>query len=483
MPSVDTSHSGIVSGLGGLTTSTAIPGTDGAMGPLKKAVLSSEVQNPYDLLNWGAPLTGRCAAIRDEALSLGPWGTASAPRDTMAKAPECQAAATFNAEPSWQRVAGAGFAMLNATTGLILLVVLALAMLCGEFGAILAMGLAVFALLALIIPKLRSLFWRWCEAMLRVILVVIVAGFALSIWSVVMVAVNDKLPAGTALAIRFGVQGVITLVTVFAFVACIRRLPTMAKSIVKGAEKQPGWMPPKASHGGAFGLGLGSTGLGEAKAMAGKVRSLMPTDALRNKRLVRAIRSLAPEPNKELPKPAPGAPFDPTSVPYPSGPGALVLSDGPYGDGRWYSDRVTAERVPPRTDYASTWGVIEEAQRQLAGGGQRQLPVGGRFNMPVENSRRVSAEGPALRAPESVGVDASRLDVVRPVRMATVLGVTTGPGSPVKAATARTGWKVEWISGGRRRVTCPNCGASVVARERPEFLVRGLPCPTCGYRT
>jgi hypothetical protein len=363
-----------------VTVQSGTASTDAALAPLKKSVLSADVQNPYDLIDWGAVLTGRCAAIRDEALALGPWGDASAPRDTMAKLPECQAAATWNGNSSLSKLAGGGFSIFNSLSTFALLAVMALALLVSELGACFLMALSPLAIVAACVPKVRSGFARWAEGILRVILVTIVAAFFLSLWSLFMVALLDKLPPGTPLLLRFFVQACVTTMTIIAFVSALRRLPRVAHNVVKSMSKDEGYLSPAKSHGGTLGLGLGSLGMAEALGYRDKLSSLTPN---RNRRkLVGAIKGLKDGP-KELDA---GEEFDPAGVGFPPWtPGTdMELSGGPYGDNKWRSDRVTAERVPPRTDNWTTPEVLREATLRLSNPLAR--PV---IRLPESNPRKV----------------------------------------------------------------------------------------------
>src|SRR4029077_7442698 len=400
------------------------PSTNPTLAPLKQAVVQTTVAKPYDLINWGAILTGRCAAIRDEALSLGPWGDAAAPRDTMKQAPECAAAASFNETGSVNRAAAAFVDLLNAVVSTGLLALVALVSLLAQLGATGLLAIAVGAAIAAIFPgAIRSAAWRWVEAAARVQIVMVVAAFVLSFWAILVTAVLDQM-AGSPLLIDFMVMTCMTVLSIILFLGAIRRAPHIARNMTKSFEGKPGWVESKKSHPGAFGLGLGVMGLGEAAEFQRKLHTLMP-----NRKVVKAIKGLGNGKNGV----GPGAgeeEFDPTAVPFPQGPGALSTTVyEPYGDGRWrqYAEYVKTERVPGRAENCTTEYVMNEEQDRLANPLRRPT-----ITLPVSNPRKIQA--------------------------ALTPGGSQTP--PVPAP---------------RKIVCGGCGAAV-------FSTPGASCPLCGHR-
>lgn len=112
-------------------------GTDSASlaDAVKKRMHQSFVAEPYDLLNWGEPLTDACADARNEILATAPHGNDDKPRDMMKDA-GCEKNKKFNENPSWARFGG-GFVLMIGGMLLIVLVFL------------LSIGTMVFQLLLL----------------------------------------------------------------------------------------------------------------------------------------------------------------------------------------------------------------------------------------------------------------------------------------------------------------------------------------------
>jgi hypothetical protein len=352
---------------------------------LKALIVQADVSKPYDLIDWGAVLTGRCAAIRDEALNLGPWQDASAPRDTMRKAPECVRAADFNQTATPSRAFASAMNTGNAFISLGLLAVLALALLAAQIAAVGIMAISPLAIIAALFPGvMRSAFWRWWEAAKRSILVTLVAAAVLGFWAILMRAVMDKM-AGQPLVYIFLAMLAMTITSVVIAIAGFRRVPQIARNMTKTLERKEGWVPSRKSHGGAFGLGLGVVGLGEAAALKSKVASLMPAGH-QSRKIVKAVHSLSDEHRQLNEGWEPEGPY--TGPDAPKGPGALSTTVyNPYGDGKWRPDaehHVKAERVPPRTDNWTTPTVMEEAQNRLANPLRRPT-----ITLPVQNPRKV----------------------------------------------------------------------------------------------
>src|SRR4029077_15615086 len=230
-------------------------------------------------------------------------------------------------------------------------------------GATGLLAIAVGAAIAAIFPgAIRSAAWRWLEAAARGQIVMVVAAFVLSFWAILVTAVLDQM-AGSPLLIDFMVMTCMTVLSIILFLGAIRRAPHIARNMTKSFEGKPGWVESKKSHPGAFGLGLGVMGLGEAAEFQRKLHTLMP-----NRKVVKAIKGLGNGKNGV----GPGAgeeEFDPTAVPFPQGPGALSTTVwSPYGDGQWRrtdSVKVDAERGG-RTEHRTTRATMEAAQNPLA---------------------------------------------------------------------------------------------------------------------
>ncbi|HEX7196998.1 MAG TPA: type IV secretion system protein [Candidatus Limnocylindria bacterium] len=170
-----------------LATGTGQPPPDGAtdaeavMEPLQAEIHSAFVEEPYDYLNWGGPLSGSCAAARDEILATGPHGADDEPRSVMADA-GCEAQAEFNERPDSNRLFGALLTFGAATLMAVLVGLVALTVVVAQVIAVTLWAVAPFALLAGILPGAgRELAWRWLTALARAVLAVVGMSFVLSI--------------------------------------------------------------------------------------------------------------------------------------------------------------------------------------------------------------------------------------------------------------------------------------------------------------
>ena len=170
-----------------LATGTGQPPPEGAtdaeavMEPLQAEIHSAFVEEPYDYLNWGGPLSGACAAARDEILATGPHGADDEPRDVMRDA-GCEAQAEFNERPDSNRLFGAVLTFGAATLMAVLVGLVALTVVVAQVIAVTLWAVAPFALLAGVLPGAgRELAWRWLTALARAVLAVVGMSFVLSI--------------------------------------------------------------------------------------------------------------------------------------------------------------------------------------------------------------------------------------------------------------------------------------------------------------
>jgi len=158
----------------------------------------SFVAEPYDLLNWGEPLTGACATARDEILARGPWGSEDEPRDVMRSA-GCTEQAAFNSDPSDSRAAGSLIVMLAAIATTVLLVAIALVVFVAQL-TLVAMfaGASLCWALALFPGPGRQLLWWWLSRLAWAVMATVGATFVLS-W--LAVTITAALNATTDLSI------------------------------------------------------------------------------------------------------------------------------------------------------------------------------------------------------------------------------------------------------------------------------------------
>ena len=151
-------------------------------GQVGAALLAGFVRDPYDVINWGRPLTGtECAAARNQALQTGPHGFDDSPRQLMQTA-GCTAEAEFNRNATVGRLVGALLYFVVAVAALILLLVTALTIVVAKGMALFLIALLPVALYAGLFPGGgRTLLWHWVSALVRVVALVVAMGVFLAL--------------------------------------------------------------------------------------------------------------------------------------------------------------------------------------------------------------------------------------------------------------------------------------------------------------
>src|SRR5207302_811752 len=89
---------------------------DAAVQPLSDRIREAFVEQPYELLEWGAPVPAACAPYRDAALAAGP-GSDRAQLVAAMNRPGCSALYRFNRDPSTERL-GVAVLVLVALVGI-----------------------------------------------------------------------------------------------------------------------------------------------------------------------------------------------------------------------------------------------------------------------------------------------------------------------------------------------------------------------------
>ena len=157
----------------------------------------SFVGEPYDLINWGAPLTGECAAARDEILAGGPWGDDDRPREIM-RARGCEAAADYNANPTDERAAASLTVAVASVMVTVLMVMMALAVFVAQITLVALFSGASLVWTIALFPGNRAVLWWWLSKLVWAVLVTFASMFLLS-WSAI--TVTAVLDATTELSI------------------------------------------------------------------------------------------------------------------------------------------------------------------------------------------------------------------------------------------------------------------------------------------
>jgi hypothetical protein len=232
--------------------------------PLAAQIHKAFVENPHQLLDWGRviPPGDPCRPIYDAIIQTGPWGSRSEPRDAM-KATGCKAEATFNKDPSGDRLWAAVLVLVATIFVMILLVLIAATLIASQIGVVVALALSPFALVAGSLPAGgRQLLWRWLGGVGRALAGVVMTGVFLSLFLVSVGAVLNA-TSGEFLIVQ---MGVIDLLVVMALIARKRLLKAGRRGVNRAVQRleqsraggsgRSGWLSPAAA-GAVAGFGAG----------------------------------------------------------------------------------------------------------------------------------------------------------------------------------------------------------------------------------
>jgi hypothetical protein len=150
----------------------------------------SFVAEPYDLINWGEPLSGQCATARDQILEGGPWGSEDRPREIMREA-GCERAAEFNADPSDERAAAALTVSIASILITVLMMLMALAVFAAQVTLVALFSVASLIWALALFPGNRGVMWWWISRLLWSVLVTFASMFLLSWTSITVTALLD----------------------------------------------------------------------------------------------------------------------------------------------------------------------------------------------------------------------------------------------------------------------------------------------------
>jgi hypothetical protein len=168
------------------------------------------VEDPYDFLNWGHRLDGKCAEARNEIVALGPWGDADEPREMMGEA-DCDREVEFNEVPNITRMLGAILMMVAAVLVALLLMSVALTVVLAKFVTLALFALLPFIALAVMLPAGgRRVAWLAGAVVLQAVLAVMGTSLVLSM---LVMALRRLMEATEEVSIieRFGVMVLVVL--------------------------------------------------------------------------------------------------------------------------------------------------------------------------------------------------------------------------------------------------------------------------------
>lgn len=282
-----------------LATGTGEPPPDdplasaAVLDPLQAQLHAAFVEQPYDLINWGTPLTdGSCAAMRDRIVAAGPHGNSDGPREAM-NAAGCDDQADFNHEPNANRLFGAVLTFGAAGVMTVLVALVSLTVVVAQMLAIVLFALAPFALLAGILPGGgREAAWRWVAALVRVVLAVIGMSAVLSVLLLTIQALLEA-STGAGLVERFAL---VNVVVVAAFVARKRVISAghgLAASMGQrlssrrvGGDRAAPWLAAPAAAG-ATGFALGAALGPDRPTRTGRLAATAGRNHMANRRVAR----------------------------------------------------------------------------------------------------------------------------------------------------------------------------------------------------
>jgi hypothetical protein len=218
----------------------------------------SFVAEPYDLVNWGEPLSGACAAARDEILDRGPWGSDDEPRDIM-RSGGCEEQANFNHDPTDSRAAASLVVMGASIATTVLLVAIALVVFLAQLTLVAMFAGASLCWVVALFPGVgRDLLWWWLSRLAWAVMATVGATFVLG-W--LAVTVTAALNATTEFSI---IQRCLVALLIVAFAFRLRsQIGRQAEAlsrrfgdrVAQSVGQQPNRAPAVAA-GVAAGFGL-----------------------------------------------------------------------------------------------------------------------------------------------------------------------------------------------------------------------------------
>lgn len=238
---------------------------EGLLQPLGAGIHRAYVEDPWELMSFGALLDGTpCTKPRDAILALGPASPLK-PWDAMEDTPGCERYGEFSRTSTFERLAVATLVLFTAMVVMVLLVLVAGTVVVAQLVGVALVAVMPFAVVGGILPGSgRQLLWRWVSAMLRALLAILVMSFFLSFLLFSLRALLEA-TADRGLLERFGILLLLTVVLFAGRKRFLRAGQAMARNVGSRMERArvggagPGWLAP-ATAAGATGFGLGHLG-------------------------------------------------------------------------------------------------------------------------------------------------------------------------------------------------------------------------------
>jgi len=225
--------------------------------PLLGNIHAAFVDVPYQLLNWGRQLDvpgqqSPCLATEAQILAKGPWGTSNTPRDMMDSA-GCSALATFNADPSADRLIGA-FLCLSAALLLFLQAILvAGATILAELTVLALVVVFPFVVPAGLLPGGgRDLLWSWVTRALKAMIVLVATCVTLSLMLVTISSLIQSMSGDPLFEIFIALNAVVVGAIIFRgrLTKSLRRIADQTHNRMSGARfggsQGHRWLAPAA---------------------------------------------------------------------------------------------------------------------------------------------------------------------------------------------------------------------------------------------
>jgi hypothetical protein len=190
--------------------SYAVPGISAAVAPLTDQIDQAFVQQPYELLEWGAPVPASCRAEADAVLAAGPGGDRNQIVSAM-DTPGCSALYQFNRQPSTERLGVAVLVLVASALLMLSLGLVAGSVVIAQVVAVALIALMPFAALAAALPGAgRSVMWHWGTALVRALATIVVMAAFLTF---LLVAADALLASGQgqSLLVQMAVLNVVAV--------------------------------------------------------------------------------------------------------------------------------------------------------------------------------------------------------------------------------------------------------------------------------
>jgi hypothetical protein len=225
--------------------------------PLLGNIHAAFVDVPYQLLNWGRQLDvpgqqSPCLATEAQVLAEGPWGTSNTPRDMMDSA-GCSALATFNADPSADRLIGALLCLSAALLLFLQAILVAGATILAELTVLALVVVFPFVVPAGLLPGGgRDLLWSWVTRALKAMIVLVATCVTLSLMLVTISSLIQSMSGDPLFEIFIALNAVVVGAIIFRgrLTKSLRRIADQTHNRMSGARfggsQGHRWLAPAA---------------------------------------------------------------------------------------------------------------------------------------------------------------------------------------------------------------------------------------------